>query len=347
MIPDKKTKRYLIAVIAVTVLMTSMTFYFYQAFFSPNALTDKEEPALLKIPRGATFKTVSDSLTKNEIIHDIVTFSFVAKVRGYQDDVKPGLYEIRPKMSNKDLVALLSSGRQTPVRLTFNNIRTKEDLAEKVTRNLEMDQAEFKSLLTDSTYYSKFDLKEETVMSIFIPNTYEVYWNVTPEGLFDRMHKEYEKFWNEERTAKLTQLNLDRKEVSTLASIVQAETQMSDERPRVAGVYLNRLRMNMPLQADPTLVFALQDFSIKRVLNVHKEIDSPYNTYKYTGLPPGPINLPDISSIDAVLAAEDHKYIYFCAKDDFSGYHAFATNYNEHLQNARRYQQALNRAKIY
>ncbi|WP_143959844.1 endolytic transglycosylase MltG [Litoribacter populi] len=347
MIPDKKTKRYLIAVIAVTVLMTSMTFYFYQAFFSPNALVDKEEPALLKIPRGATFKTVSDSLTKKGIVHDVVTFSFVAKVRGYQEAIKPGLYEIRPKMSNKDLVALLSSGRQTPVRLTFNNVRTKEDLAEKVTRNLEMEQEEFENLLTDSVYYSKFDLRDETVMSIFIPNTYEVYWNVTPEGLFDRMYKEYEKFWNEERTTKLTQLNLDRKEVSTLASIVQAETQMSDERPRVAGVYLNRLRMNMPLQADPTLVFALQDFSIKRVLNVHKEIDSPYNTYKYTGLPPGPINLPDISSIDAVLAAEDHKYIYFCAKDDFSGYHAFATNYNEHLRNARRYQQALNRAKIY
>jgi UPF0755 protein len=347
MIEDKKTKRYLIAVIALTVLMTSLSFYFYQAFFSPNVLVDKEEPVLLKIPRGATFKTVSDSLTQNNIIHDNVTFSFVAKVRGYQEAVKPGLYEVSPKMSNKDLVALLASGRQTPVKLTFNNIRTKEELAEKITRNLEIEQEEFHELLIDTAYIAKFDLEPETVMSIFIPNTYEVYWNTTAQGLFDRMYKEHEKFWNEERAAKLAQLNLNKKEVSTLASIVQAETQKADERPRVAGVYLNRLRIRMPLQADPTLVFAVQDFELKRVLNVHKEIDSPYNTYKYQGLPPGPINLPDISAIDAVLQAEDHKYLYFCAKEDFSGYHAFAATYNEHLRNARRYQQALNRAKVY
>ena len=341
---DKKTKRYIVAVIAFTVLMISLSFYFYQGFFSPNALIDKEEPAYVRIPKNATFRQVTDSLLQNDILNDIITFSFVAKVSGYQDDIKPGLYKVEPKMNNHALVKLLASGRQSPVRLTFNNIRTKEELAEKITRNLEMAPEEFHTLLTDTAYISKFDFEPETVMSMFIPNTYEVYWNVTPESLFDRMHKEYDKFWNEDRLQKLASLNLDRKEVSTLASIVQAETQKADERPRVAGVYLNRLGTGMPLQADPTLVYAHQDFGLKRVLNVHKEIDSPYNTYKYAGLPPGPINLPDISAIDAVLAYEDHKYIYFCAKDDFSGYHAFAVSYDEHLRNARRYQQALNRA---
>jgi len=341
---DKKTKRYIIAVIGFTVLMISLSFYFYQGFFSPNALIDKDEPAYVRISRNATFKQVTDSLLQNDILNDIITFSFVAKVTGYQDDIKPGLYKVEPKMNNHALVKLLSSGRQSPVRLTFNNIRTKEELAEKITRNLEIAPEEFHALLTDTTYISKFDFEPETVMSMFIPNTYEVYWNVTSEGLFDRMHKEYEKFWNEERVQRLEALNLNKKEVSTLASIVQAETQKADERPRVAGVYLNRLGTGMPLQADPTLVYAHQDFGLKRVLNVHKEIESPYNTYKYAGLPPGPINLPDISAIDAVLAYEDHKYIYFCAKDDFSGYHAFAVSYDEHLRNARRYQQALNRA---
>lgn len=332
------------AVIGFTVLMISLTFYFYQGFFSPNALIDKEEPAYVRISKNATFKQVTDSLLQNNILNDIITFSFVAKVTGYQDDIKPGLYKVEPKMNNYDLVKLLSSGRQSPVRLTFNNIRTKEELAEKITRNLEIDPDEFYTLLNDTTYISKFDFEPETVMSMFIPNTYEVYWNVSPDGLFDRMHKEYEKFWNEDRVQRLSALNLNKKEVSTLASIVQAETQKADERPRVAGVYLNRLGTGMPLQADPTLVYAHQDFGLKRVLNVHKEIDSPYNTYKYAGLPPGPINLPDISAIDAVLKYEDHQYIYFCAKDDFSGYHAFAVNYDEHLRNARKYQQALNRA---
>ncbi|KEO75183.1 endolytic transglycosylase MltG [Anditalea andensis] len=344
MMNDKKTKRYIVAVIAFTILAITLSFYFYQGFFSPNALIDKDEPAYVQIPRNATFRQVTDSLLQNDILNDILTFSFVAKVSGYQEDIKPGLYKVEPKMNNHDLVKLLMSGRQSPVKLTFNNIRTKEELAEKITRNLEMSTEDFYALLTDTTYVKKFEFEPETVMSMFIPNTYEVWWNVTAEGLFDRMHKEYEKFWNEERTQRLANLNLNRKEVSTLASIVQAETQKADERPRVAGVYLNRLNLGMALQADPTLVFAHQDFGLKRVLNVHKEIDSPYNTYKNAGLPPGPINLPDISAIDAVLKYEDHNYMYFCAKEDFSGYHAFAVNYDEHLRNARRYQQALNQA---
>jgi UPF0755 protein len=266
---------------------------------------------------------------------------------GYQDDVKPGLYIIPAKTSNLNLVRLLRSGRQTPVKLTFNNVRTKEDLAEKITKNLEISQDEFLNLITDSAYIRKFGFEEETVMGMFIPNTYEIWWNTSAEKLFDRMYKEYGNFWTEARLAKAEKLGLTQNEVSTLASIVQAETQKADERPKVAGVYLNRLRINMALQADPTLVFAVGDFNLKRVLNVHKEIDSPYNTYKYPGLPPGPINLPEISALEAVLNYEDHDYLYFCAKEDFSGYHAFAKDYNEHMNNARRYQTALNKSKIY
>jgi len=210
-----------------------------------------------------------------------------------------------------------------------------------------MQEDQFLALLQDSVYIRKFDFNEETIMSMFIPNTYEVWWNTSPEALFDRMYKEYNDFWTDERKKKAAELGLNPKEVSTLASIVQAESQKKDERAKIAGVYLNRLKLNMPLQADPTLVFALGDFSLKRILNIHKETESPYNTYKYAGLPPGPINLPDINSLDAVLNYEDHDYLYFCAKEDFSGYHAFAKTLSEHNANARRYQAALNAAKIF
>ena len=347
MITDKKSKFLMIGVIAFSVLFTSLSFYFYQAFFSANTLVDSEESVLLKIPRNADFEQVRDSLIQQGIINDLVTFSFVAKIMDYQEAVKPGLYEIAPKLTNCELVHLLRSGRQTPVNVTFNNVRTDGDLAEKITRNLEIEAADFLRILQDSEHVAKFGFKKETVLSLFIPNTYEVYWNVTAIDLFDRMYEENNRFWTDERKAKAAELGMDLVEVSTLASIVQAETSKADERPKVAGVYLNRLKLNMPLQADPTLIFAIGDFEIKRVLNVHKEIESPYNTYKYTGLPPGPINLPDISALEAVLTPQRHSYLYFCAKEDFSGYHAFATNLRDHMINARRYQQTLNAAKIF
>lgn len=344
---EKKNKLFLILIISFSVLAISLSFYFYQVFFSPNTLLESEQSYTLKIPSNSIFKQVSNQLYEDHVINDVVSFSFVSKVLGYQDAVKPGLYVISPKMTNLELVRLLRSGSQSPVRITFNNVRTKEDLAEKITQNLEIDESQFLNLIEDSVYIRKFDFDEETIMSMFIPNTYEVWWNTSPESLFDRMYKEYQSFWNSERKSKAEAIGLSPTEVSTLASIVQSESQKADERPKIAGVYLNRLRLNIPLQADPTLVFALGDFSLKRVLNVHKEIESPYNTYKYAGLPPGPINLPDINSLEAVLNPEDHQYLYFCAKEDFSGYHTFATSLAQHNINARRYQAALNAAKIY
>lgn len=310
-------------------------------------MVNRDNAEIFTIPSGSTFDEVRNSLIEKGIVNEIITFSFVAKVMSYTESIKPGRYTIQPKMSNRELVTLLRSGMQTPLNITFNNIRLPEELAEKITSNLEMDQNEFFSLLEDGDFLEKYGFDTLSVMSMFIPNTYEVYWNQGPIELFDRMYREYNRFWSAERKAKAAQLQMSPLEVSTLASIVQAETNKSDERPVVAGVYINRLERNMPLQADPTLLFALGDFSIRRVLNVHKEVESPYNTYKYTGLPPGPINLPEISSLDAVLNYQEHNYLYFCAKEDFSGYHAFARTLREHLNNARRYQNALNAAKIY
>lgn len=337
----------LVLLISISVLAISMTFYFYQVFFSPNTLVESDQPYMLKIPTNAVFKNVNDQLYTDRVINDALSFGFVAKILGYQEAVKPGLYKIDPKMNNLQLVRMLRSGAQVPVKVTFNNVRTKEDLAEKITANLEVTQEQFLTLIQDSVYIRKFDFEEETIMSMFIPNTYEFWWNTSPEALFDRMYKEYQTFWTEERKQKAQALGLSQKEVSTLASIVQAESQKADERPKIAGVYLNRLKIGMALQADPTLVYATGDFTLKRILNIHKEIDSPYNTYKNAGLPPGPINLPDINSLNSVLNAEKHNYMYFCAKEDFSGYHAFAVTYTEHLNNARRYQTALNSAKIF
>jgi UPF0755 protein len=347
MLDDKKKNIYLILIISVSVVAISMSFYFYQVFFSPNILTETNQKYILKISNDAVFKTVADQLYEDRVITEMVSFSFVAKVLGYQEGVKPGLYILEPKMTNLQLIKKLRSGNQSPIKVTFNNVRTKEDLAEKITANLEVSEEQFLALLQDSVYIRKFGFNEETVMSIFVPNTYEFWWSTSPEALFDRMYKEYQSFWTQDRKQKAQTMGLTQKEVSALASIVQAESQKTDERPTIAGVYLNRMRIGMPLQADPTLVFATGDFTLKRILNIHKAIDSPYNTYKYAGLPPGPINLPDINSLDAVLNAQTHDYLYFCAKEDFSGYHSFATNLAQHNANARKYQSALNDAKIY
>ena len=337
----------LVFLIGGSVLGISLTFYFYQVFFSANTLIESDKAYLLEIPSNSVYKNVVDELYEERVINDALSFSFVAKILGYQEAVKPGLYQIEPKMNNLQLVRMLRSGQQTPVRVTFNTVRTQEELAEKISVNLEVSKEQVLELLQDSVYIRKFGFEEETVMSLFIPNTYEFWWNTSAEELFERMHKEYQSFWTEARSQKAQDLGLSKEEVSTLASIVQAESQKSDERPRIAGVYLNRLRIGMPLQADPTLVFAAGDFTIKRLTAKQMAIDSPYNTYKYAGLPPGPINLPDINSLDAVLNYEKHSYLYFCAKEDFSGYHSFAVGYDEHLSNARRYQRALNAANIY
>jgi UPF0755 protein len=326
-------------------ILITFSYYFYQVFFTPNVET--KTPTYVLVRRGQTAKSVLDSVEATGAIVDKLSLRFVAKVMKYEKLVKPGRYELKNGYTNRELINALRTGRQSPLKLTFQNIRLREDLAQKLNTAIDARPGQFDSLLSSPGYTKSLGFDTTSILTMFIPNTYELYWNSTPDNLMQRMKKEYEKFWTPARDAKRKKLNLSRAEVSTLASIVEAEQQQhADERPRVAGVYLNRLRRGMKLQADPTVVYANQDFTIKRVLNVHLTKDSPYNTYKYAGLPPGPINLPSIASIDAVLNPEQHDYLYFCAKEDFSGYHAFARNEQEHLVNARRYQAALSRAGI-
>ena len=342
----RRKKIFVVFILVFSILLTTFGFYTYQLILTPNILVEKEDRVFL-IPYGATFKDVQNKLYDEDYVQDLIAFSFLAKLMDYDKNVKAGRYTLKSNMTNMDAIRLLRSGSQTPLNITFNNARLKEDLAEKLCSNIAADKDKFLTLLNDTAIVNSYGFTPHTIKAMFIPNTYEVYWTISEMELLDKMKSEYDKFWNEARLAKAKAINMSPSEVSTLASIVEAESKKRDEQPKVAGVYINRLNRGMALQADPTLVFAAGDFSINRVLNEHKEIDSPYNTYKYAGLPPGPINIPSISAIDAVLNYESHKYLYFCAKEDFSGYHNFATNLTQHLNNARRYQQALNRARIF
>lgn len=343
----RKTKSKVLTYVLVVLmfLFVSFSYYFYQIVYTANVDT-KGKPTFLHIRRGADFQEVMDSIESKNVIIDRLSFRFMAKLMDYPELVKPGRYELLDQSTNFHLISILRAGIQAPVKVTFHNIRLKNQLTHKLASYIEADQREIDSLLSDPKYVSGLGFDTVSILTMFVPNTYEVYWTTSARDLLDRMHKEYGRFWTKEREQKAKKIGLKKAEVSILASIVEAESQKKDERPRIAGVYLNRLKRNQPLQADPTVVFAVQDFTIRRVLNVHLQTDSPYNTYKYAGLPPGPINLPSISSIDAVLNAEKHDYIYFCAKDDFSGYHAFAETHAEHIRNARRYQQALNERNI-
>ncbi|WP_422354934.1 endolytic transglycosylase MltG [Roseivirga pacifica] len=342
----KKRKRLLLGMIVFSVLLTSFSFYFYQLFFGVNVLAEKNDTTIL-IDRDDTFDSLRNRLYDEQIIEDALSFSFVSKVLGYQDAIKPGVYLLSKDMNNLEAVRKLRAGDQTPVNITFNNVRLKPELAEKITANTGVSTEEFLALLNNEDYIADFGFNEATVIGMFIPNTYEVYWTISAEELFERMNKEYKAFWNDSRKQKAEAIGLSPAEVSTLASIVQAESIMGDESPTIAGLYINRLNKNILLQADPTVKFALGDFEIQRVLTADTRVDSPYNTYRYKGLPPGPINLPTISSINAILNYKKHDYIYMCAKEDFSGYHRFAKTLVEHNKNARLFQQALNRRNIY
>ena len=341
-----KRKILILGVVIVTVLLSSFTFYFYQVIYVSNFLVEKES-RYLYIPSEATFEDVQRIIYDEGFVNEAISFGMLSKFMKYDKLVKPGKYLIKKNSNNLDVIRKLRAGDQSPVRITFNNARLLTDVAEKLTVNLELEQDAFLKIISSDSIASKHGFDQETFRCMFIPNTYEVYWTISGEELADRLFMEYERFWNSERLDKAKKIGLNPVQVTILASIVQAEISHNKESPIVAGLYLNRLKRNMPLQADPTLIYAAGDFTIKRVLNVHKEIDSPYNTYKYAGLPPGPINFPSITSINAVLNHEDNNYIYMCAKEDFSGYHNFSSSLRQHSINANKYQQALNKAKLY
>ena len=300
----------------------------------------------LYIPTGSDFEELKTSLYEHGIVINRISFEWLAKKKNLKNNIHPGRYLLENGMSNDELINLLRSGEQSPVKLIFNNIRIKEELAEKVSRQIEPDSTEIINLLNDSIYLGIFGFDLENIVSMFIPNTYELYWNMSAKDFMDRMYTEYNKFWNNERRQKAELLGLDPEDVSILASIIDRETSKDEEKAIIAGVYLNRMKYNWRLQADPTIIYAWGDFSIRRVLNIHKQIDSPYNTYKYYGLPPGPICIPSVAAIDAVLNQEKHNYMFFCAKADFSGYHAFASTHAEHNINANRYRRALDQRNI-
>jgi len=328
------------------VIMVLVVYKLYSRVFVPNVVLESEHE-LLYIPTGSSYEDVIKTLEEQGIIENTRSFNWVALKKGYDTRVKPGRYKVRNGSSNNELVNMLRSGDQDPVMVVFNNVRTLDNLAGKVAQYLEADSVEFATFLSGTDLPSSYGFDAATFTSMFVPETYEFYWTTTPEEFTDRMKKEYEKFWEGERDRKAKGMEMTREEVTTLASIVDEETLFDDENSRVAGLYINRLEQGIPLQADPTLKFALGDFSRQRILNEDKEIDSPYNTYKFKGLPPGPITIPSVAAIDGVLDYEKHRYIYMCAKADFSGYHAFARTYSQHMKNAREYQRVLNSRRIY
>lgn len=314
--------------------------------FGLNLKTEGKK-IILYIPEGSTYSQALDTVKAHFTIPDPKAFNWIAEKKNYPALVKPGRYIIGTEMSYPGLINLLRAGRQTPVNVTFNNIRTLNDLAGKVGKQIDADSVHIINFLSDPDNYSKDGFTKETVISVFIPNTYQLFWNTDAEGFYSRMLREYNKFWNEERQAKAKIKNLSQIQVSILASIIDDEVVKPDEKPRIAGVYLNRLKRGIPLQACPTIKFALDDWTITRVLKAYLEVDSPYNTYKHNGFPPGPIGCASIEGIDAVLDAQKHDYLYFAAKADFSGYHNFSRTLSEHNRYAAEYQRELNKRKIY
>jgi len=336
-------KKFIFLILGLAIVAGLLAYRYFNFVFEANVI----QTGRLYLPENADFGQVEDSLRAGNFLKKYNAFRWVSKKKEYRDRIKPGCYLLKEGMNTNQLVNMLRGGMQEPVKVTFNNVRFPEQFAAKIGSQLAIDSTYFAQIYFTPEIYEKYGFTKENFSAMFIPNTYEFYWTTSPARFFERMNAEYKRFWNGERIEKANAIGLTPVEVSVLASIVQEETIKEEEKPRVAGVYINRLKRGYPLQADPTVKFAVGDFSITRVLNGHLEMDSPYNTYKYKGLPPGPINFPSIQSIDAVLNYEKHKFLYFCAKNDFSGYHVFARSLREHNKNADRYRKALNQRKIY
>lgn len=319
----------------------------FPIFLQPIVPSDRE-PISLYIPTNATYSQVIDSLVASGLVFPLQPFNQCAKLLKYPDLVKPGHYRLLPGMTVWKLIRHLRSGQQVAVKVTFNNLRNIEALAGKVSRYLEPDSLAFLACFARlRDYLPDSPVGEDSTLCMFIPNSYEFMWNTSPVQFAERMHREYSSFWSNERAEAAKALELTPVQVYILASIVEKETIVQQEKPTIAGVYLNRLHRGMLLQADPTVVFAIGDFQRERILLRDLEVESPYNTYKHVGLPPGPIYMPDTRSIDAVLHPEKHDYLYFCAKADDSGRHAFAKTLAAHNENARKFQTWLNQQRIF
>ncbi|HEY5461776.1 MAG TPA: endolytic transglycosylase MltG [Hanamia sp.] len=307
--------------------------------FGPVA--NNPEKKYLYIKTGANYQDVKDSLLANKIITGNFWFDKIATYADYPQKVKAGKYKIPDGMSLYHLVKMLYNGKQVPVNLVITKLRTKEDLAKKIASDFETDSLTAINFLNNADSLQQYDLDSNTVMTDVIPNTYTYTWNTPMKKIFSKLYEEDQKFWNNDRLEKAQQHDLSPKQVYILASIVEEETNKQDDKGKIASVYINRLRKGMKLAADPTVKFALKDFSLKRIYHKHLETVSPYNTYLNAGLPPGPICTPSIKTIDAVLDAPETDYLFFVARSDFSGYSDFASDFKQHQINAKAYQQAL------
>lgn len=328
-----------ISVVSVTVV--------WSALYKNNINHHENGVWEVLIPTSSSYEDVLLLLSRQNVLRNERSFNIVAKRMKYDKYVKPGRYLLIENSNNLETIRKLISGKQDPVRLVVNNADTAEQIADKVSEKLECTKEDILATLYSEDFLDKVGLNFYNVISVIISNTYEFYWNTSASGFLDRMVRESNIFWNEDRLIKAKGMGFSPAEVITLASIVQKESNKVNEYRDIAGVYINRLKKNWPLQADPTVKFALGDPGLKRILLSHTQIDSPYNTYRNVGLPPGPICLPEIYAIDAVLNARDHEYMFFCAKDDFSGYHVFAKTLSEHNANARKYHRALNERRIF
>lgn len=343
-------KKILLAIVIIGLVVAAyFANFIYGAMLKPNTAFNNEE-AYVFVPTNANYGNVREQL--EPLLINIDAFDALAEQKKYVNNIKSGRFIIKKGMSNNDIINTIRS-QNIPIRIAFNNQETIEKLAGRIASQIEADSITLIKTMTNKDFLSENNFNNKTALGMYIPNSYEVYWNTSAESFRNKMLKEYGRFWNAVRVAKAKQLNMTPNQVMTLASIVHEESKQASEQPTIAGVYLNRIRIKMPLQADPTIRYAAYQLPkykgeiIKRVLNVHKDINSPYNTYKNRGLPPGLIAMPDVSAIDAVLNAEKHKYLYFVADAKRIGFHKFSKTLGQHNANARAYHSYLNSQSIY
>ncbi len=338
-------KKLFFGIILIALIGLAVAYNYYQKIYGKNVLKN----GFVYVKSTDTFNDLQNRI--KPFVNDVDDFSWVASRKSFTKP-KSGRYKVSERMSNNDLINLLRSGKQTPLTVSFNNQDSLEKLAGRIAQQIEPDSLSLLESFIDSSFLSKTGFNKNSVLGLFIPNSYEFYWDTSADGFRDRMLKEYKSFWNNNRLQKAKELKMTPKEVITLASIVQKETAKPEERPIVAGLYLNRLRKGILLQADPTVIYSIrqekgQDYVVKRVLNKDLQLQSPYNTYVHQGLPPSLIAMPDISSIEAVLNHQKHNYYYMCASIDRLGYHEFASTLREHNNNAAKYQSWLNKQGIH
>lgn len=342
----KKIRTILLSVLIIGIAGAAMLYFTYKSIFIEPA-AKRDQAVSLYIPTGSNYDQLRDSILAHQLVEDTALFDRVAKMKKLENNVHAGHYRFAANISMNRMINIFTGGLQEPVKVSFHNIRRLEQMAGKVSQQLELDSSRLMNLLQNPEFMQQINPSGVDLLAFFIPNTYEFYWNTSAEEFLERMKKEYDRFWNNKRKKKAEAINLTPEEVSTLASIVQEETNQVSEMDRIAGVYINRLKINMLLQADPTLKYAWNDWAMRRVLNRHKTIDSPYNTYKYAGLPPGPISMPEPQVIDKVLNYEHHDYYYFVASTENPGFHDFSRSLREHNNKANRYRRNLNRKGIY